>query len=491
MASYLLSDCLEKIFSYLLEEEEELSSKECKTKNYDLTNLYSCTLVSKHWCRMSTPILYSYPFHHFRRLSYNLNDPLFPFSYKCYNYYKLIRTLLNCMFQYEMKGVNAYHVQTTLPSPTFNHISFIRGLIVDKLMFEPQEVCIYYKETWLSEHHPERISTEAAIKIMNRFVKFLFKNCDRLRILEFPYFIKSNELFDDLMDSLTKSNNGENKISDLEEFYYSNYSNVKPIKTIKQIYSILSNNTSTLKSLYNDDINTVETANYLSYLISKQENLRRIVLSKSLKRLDFPTLPNIENIEKSIFKSLKPSPNRKVDLQVLEFRNFCFANMDPNALNSLSLLENLRELKLINCSFIKAKKSSLHYWAVNLTRLETFEFKPAIITITNSNIRESQLDIPQEFLVQLFRSSSVTLTKLVLDYGFDQNIQLTKQIPLCLHSLTYLVMPETIELTPILYSCPKLVYVLVLSIDARYSAYCRSSLDQKFSKTKFPYCSYY
>ena len=65
MASFLLSECLENIFSYLDEVNEPFSN----TSTSKYKDLYSCTLVSRHWCRISTPFLYAYPFH-----SYNYYD---------------------------------------------------------------------------------------------------------------------------------------------------------------------------------------------------------------------------------------------------------------------------------------------------------------------------------------------------------------------------------------------------------------------------------
>src|ERR1044072_3924133 len=104
MASFLLSECLEKVFSHFIDEHNfnDIST------NSSTKNLQSCTLVSRHWCRTSTPLLYSYPFHHFRhKTSYNA-------------FYKLIRTLLSCVPQSEIKQLK------TNSSSTFNYISLIR-----------------------------------------------------------------------------------------------------------------------------------------------------------------------------------------------------------------------------------------------------------------------------------------------------------------------------------------------------------------------------
>ena len=134
MASFLLSECLEKILSNFIGEHtfSDISS------NVFTKDLYSCSLVSRHWCRISTPFLYSYPFHHFRhKTSYN-------------SFYKLIRTLLSCVPQSEIKQLK------TNSSSTFNYVSLIRGLIVDELMFSNCDV-----------------STICTAKILNLLLKLL------------------------------------------------------------------------------------------------------------------------------------------------------------------------------------------------------------------------------------------------------------------------------------------------------------------------------
>src|SRR3954464_5484277 len=95
MASFLLSECLEIIFLNLLDKNP---SGNTRTSTYILTNdIYSCTLVSRHWCRISTPFLYAFPFHHFRRVDGSNENHLF--------YFKLIRTLLCCIPKSEIEQI--------------------------------------------------------------------------------------------------------------------------------------------------------------------------------------------------------------------------------------------------------------------------------------------------------------------------------------------------------------------------------------------------
>ncbi|GES95282.1 hypothetical protein GLOIN_2v1875106 [Rhizophagus clarus] len=195
MASYLLSECLEIIFLNLTEYPSSYITINIPTKD-----LHSCTLVSRHWCKISTSFLYAYPFHHFR-------------SDICQRqYYKLIRTLLGCIPQFEIKQINRTYKQDVQSDSlsTFNYISFIRGLIFHEMMFKPEMICKHSnKDIWLAEYNPERISYNLTITIMNHLIRFICKHCNDLSILEFSSGIKND---DDLIKLLTfNDSNGKNK----------------------------------------------------------------------------------------------------------------------------------------------------------------------------------------------------------------------------------------------------------------------------------------
>src|ERR1043166_4413859 len=102
MASFLLSECLENVFSNLIEHPNNRPNIKLPTKD-----LYSCTLVSRHWCRISTPFLYAYPFHNFYNRWYP-ND----------SHYKLIRTLLSCVPQSEIKQIYMTYAQALSCKPS-------------------------------------------------------------------------------------------------------------------------------------------------------------------------------------------------------------------------------------------------------------------------------------------------------------------------------------------------------------------------------------
>src|SRR5271170_206225 len=96
-ASFLLSECLERIFSNLLDNNlipGNYTSNKTSTKD-----LHSCTLVSRHWCRISTPILYAYPFHSLRNTNLLIDYEYHP------DYFKLFRTLLSCIPKSEIEQI--------------------------------------------------------------------------------------------------------------------------------------------------------------------------------------------------------------------------------------------------------------------------------------------------------------------------------------------------------------------------------------------------
>ncbi|GBB97488.1 hypothetical protein RclHR1_00030045 [Rhizophagus clarus] len=439
MASFLLSECLEKIFLNLLEYPSVNIRIYTSTKD-----LYSCTLVSRYWCRISTPFLYEYPFHHFRHLSYpNIT------------YFKLIRTLLSCIPKTEIEQIvfSNYSIIQKLcykPKPldittTFNYTTFIRGLIFSENLSEP--LLFFYRKIWLPPYIPDSSNmkndqfSKISIPIMNYLVDFLCRHCNNLRTLEFPFRVQNNEHFNKIIELLTnKDCNGISKLNDLKELFYINRSNEITLST-KDFYSTLSCNISKLDLLYNEGINSPEKATSLSQFISLQKNLHHLILAEYRYG---SMLYNIDHYN-VIFNSLTTQIE---SLRALEFKYLSFSGIDETALNSLCSLKNIEELKLYNCRKID---DNLNAWAKCLSRIEVFEF-----------IANYYSSISEDFLDQIIKSSSTTLTRLVIKFQRGDNEQtIFQQIPLYLNSLTYLVLPKIYphELISIFKSCIKLVYI--------------------------------
>jgi hypothetical protein len=466
MASFLLSECLEIIFSNLT----EYPSSNIKT-NVPTKDLYSCTLVSRHWCRISTPLLYAYPFHHFR------------YNYSCDHYYKLIRTLLNCFSQFNENALQIPHNdKISNISSTFNYIPFIRGLVFNKFMFVSTYICgEYNKGIWLSEYDHENMTEKSTTSIMKNLIKFICKHCNNLTALEFSFSIND---YDDIIKLLTfKDNNGKNKLSNLKELYYPRYILYpQNYNLLNRIYSFPFNDVYNLSLLYvcRGGFNTDEKALSLSKFISSQKMLQHFILSGTIK---YENECNIDNQEALVTLSDKLKSRRRTrysfiisslstqseSLQILEFIDL--GNISIN-LSSLQLLKNIRKLKLNKSMII-----NLHFWLMELKNLEVFE----IVMHGGTEFT----------LIQLIKSISSDLTKLVIydDHELIDYTDLYKQIPLNLHSLTHLELPQIYEseLISIFKSYNKLVYlsVILLSKESAILSRLGESIPKALKRIQF------
>ncbi|GBB97487.1 hypothetical protein RclHR1_00030044 [Rhizophagus clarus] len=467
MASFLLLECLEKIFLNLLGETPPDANRHANTSTRDL---YSCTLVSRHWCRISTSVLYAYPFNHFRHLTYSRSYYNIPNL--IVSYFKLIRTLLSCIPKSEIKQINLtispdeqhllseffhFDEEYSSPNPMFNYITFIRSLIFDKLLCDSDKLNSYRKiwfPPFISNNDITKTqSSKISVHIMKYFIKYLCKHCNYLIALEIPFSVQDNEFFNDTIELLSsKNSNGNNKLMDLKQLYYTKdyCGNVRG----KDLYLTLSNNVCNLNLLYNEKINSIEEANSLSQFISSQRKLQHIIISEnirdSINYILFNYTSNIDNYFNIVLNSLS---TQSESLQTLEFNYTSFGKITKKALNSLCLLKNIRVLKLHNCLRMD---DNLVTWAKNLTRLEVFEL-----------VKYQIQNIPKGFLVQLIQSSSSTLTKLVINYKKSDCQSIHRQIPLHLNSLIHLnlskIYPD--ELILIFKSCTRLVYLSIILSD--------------------------
>ncbi|CAB4428620.1 unnamed protein product [Rhizophagus irregularis] len=456
-ASFLLSECLEKIFSYLIDKN---FSHNIYT-SMSMKNIHSCTLVSRHWCRISSPFLYAYPFHYFCRLADSVS-----YSSGHLQYFKLIRTLLSCIPKSEIEQIKSSNSSNTsntqkltskfIISSTFNYITFIRGLILDKIkiLYNPYTLFIY-RNLWLPSYNAYNITedqfSKISIPIINHLIRFLCKHCNDLTKLQFKLKIQNNEIFNNLIESLSfKDYNGRNKLDNLKELYFINDITSKNEKLPQKFYLALSNSkVCNLNLLYNENISTIEEASSLSKFISLQKKLQHIILSED--KLDIFLGDNIGDNYYVVLSSLS---SQSESLKVLELKYIPFNKINGKALNALCSLKNIRELKIYMC---RAISDNLNSWAKNLSRLEVIEFMAYYFPT-----------ISEEFLVQLIRSSSNTLTKLVLHYkrAQDQSTRIFQQI-LNLNSLIHLELPKiySYELIHIFKSCTKLVYLSTILSD--------------------------
>ncbi|PKY50478.1 hypothetical protein RhiirA4_466985 [Rhizophagus irregularis] len=421
MASFLPVECLENIFLYLPNRIH--ADRSCKNESTE--DLRSCTLVSRHWCRVSTPILYAYPFP-----SYCRNSPDLALSY-----IRLLRTLLSCTPKSEIEQM----ILTDSPSPTFNYITFIRGLNFDLEILDQLNT---FKKLWLPIFVLDNVRKDQIPKIisliLNNLAKSLSTDCNNnLTKLEITLTNDNIKLFNNIVEPLTINYCDErSKLTKLKELYYSNSINydskIDP-------YPAFLDKIRNLNLLHNEGNNSIQIANSLSRFISLQKKLQHIILSEILSDNDNGDYYNI------VFESLS---TQSENLQILNLKNIPFDKINGTALDSLCSLKNIKELKLQYC--IGIDNDSIP-WAKYLRNLEVFEFSTYDYGFEN-------------FLNQLIQSSSTTLKKLIINYQRinGQDCQsLFKQIPLHLKSLIHLELTEIYpdELIFIFESCTQLVYI--------------------------------
>ncbi|GBC36841.2 hypothetical protein GLOIN_2v1769492 [Rhizophagus irregularis DAOM 181602=DAOM 197198] len=279
---FSIFECLEQIFSNLLDENPSRNIQ----NRISTKDLHSCTLVSRHWCRISTPFLYTYPFHHFRHLAYldfYLDD-------EAISYFKLIRTLLNCIPKIEIEQIittnnnnndnNNKEISFIHNLTTFNYVKFIRGLIFDQLLFNTRRL-LHYQEIWFPTNNDNKMEyNQYSIPIIYHLIKFLCKHCNNLTILEFPFTIQNNGLFHNMIELLINkdNNNGRNKLINLRDLYY--IDNINRHDDLLNLYLALTNNVCNLNLIYHEKIDSIEKANSLSKFISLQKNLQHIILTE-------------------------------------------------------------------------------------------------------------------------------------------------------------------------------------------------------------------
>ncbi|CAI2161523.1 1437_t:CDS:1 [Funneliformis geosporum] len=457
MTSFLPPECLEKIFLILYN--PLTASTNTATKD-----IHACTLVSRYWCNVSTPLLYSYPFQHFANLNSKSQQK------DVQDYYKLIRTLLTCIPQSEIEEIINSKILPNEPisfslksSPTFDYGTFFHGLQLGSIF---SKVHIDHDKIWMPSYIPTdtipiRLTFELYYSIINHLVKYLSEFCKNLTILEIKLFTFNDENVQiKLMETLLNSffdDSKENKLTGLKSLYFAISGNAgtqlmtKEVSNLSKFYANLSSFTKNLESLHNGKIISLEQANALSSLISSQKRLKSITLSQEDFFYSFTRTHNIQVFEfyNVVFNTLR---TQSAWLEKLEFTLLSFQYLDQESLDSLCSLKNLKELKIMKCKFL----DKLKVWTTHshLSGLQVLEFTPDNYT---------QLHVDGDWLNKIFQFTSSSLKKLILDFKreIDQGFQLIRLISLHLHSLNYLVLPKLYptELITILKSCIELVYL--------------------------------
>ncbi|KAF0511300.1 hypothetical protein F8M41_018286 [Gigaspora margarita] len=170
----------------LMNDMPELMENIFKNLNKDIYSLYSCALVSRHWCKMSIPFLWQDPF------SFNRRSPLFISNYfsSLGEYEKTI--LKECL---EERGINEEFSKTL-----FDYARFLKVLELLSLK------TLKYQKNSLQEVVIQDCSFSAEYKVLNNcknLETIRIKCCDTELMKILDYKISTLEVFDTPIDAQT------------------------------------------------------------------------------------------------------------------------------------------------------------------------------------------------------------------------------------------------------------------------------------------------
>ncbi|RIB11009.1 hypothetical protein C2G38_140167 [Gigaspora rosea] len=127
----------------------ELMENILNNLKYDLNSLYSCSLVSRHWCKMSIPILWKNPFSFYQK-------PLYISEY------------FSSLDEDEIYILKECGINLKISRKLFNYTKFLKDLKLSDLEFNTRE--------WTSLNLVEPISSRIYLDVLvNIVINLLLK----------------------------------------------------------------------------------------------------------------------------------------------------------------------------------------------------------------------------------------------------------------------------------------------------------------------------
>ncbi|CAG8652285.1 13346_t:CDS:1 [Cetraspora pellucida] len=216
---------------------------------YELDSLYSCALVSRHWCKISIPILWQNPFRFVRK-------PLF------------ISRYFSSIDEYEkfvLKESGITEFSTTL----FNYARLLKVL---DLSYLENKV-----EDWLDVHFGSKLyNNSLKYKMFNVLFKLFIESGATLHKL-YLYFSEFIEIKQEIFYSLGRNEQFFSQLQDLSLGLVSDFS----MESATTLLRILAKNTTKLKFLKIDEFDPdyePQLCHALICIINSQEHLREFML---------------------------------------------------------------------------------------------------------------------------------------------------------------------------------------------------------------------
>ncbi|KAF0542517.1 hypothetical protein F8M41_004501 [Gigaspora margarita] len=282
-------------------------------------SIYSCALVSRHWCKMSIPILWQNPF------TYN-NNPLFISQY------------LLSLDENEKSGLKEYGINIKFQNTLFNYASFLR--ILNLINLESR----IYQWINLKYFNWDKPCESLKCQIMNFLLKLFVENGAILHKLDLHF--DDYKLQSEILHLFGRN---ERFVSQLQELSLAGISRLN-IKSVTALSEILAKNTTKINVLYLENYSSGYEPRLLHAIVSiikSQGQLREF----SLIGEEYPTEFH------GIISALE---SQKESLQEVTIM-FCECNEEFKVLMNCKNLKILRIKYCNNVSILEPCLNTLEY----------------------------------------------------------------------------------------------------------------------------------
>ncbi|KAF0557833.1 hypothetical protein F8M41_012288 [Gigaspora margarita] len=278
--------------------------------NNEFYSLYSCALVSRHWCKMSIPFIWQNPFSF-------CQNPLFISHYFSY------------LDENEKLVLNECGINTKFPKTLFNYAKFLKVLDLSSL------------ETMVRKWSDSQISSSKLYKSIDRLANILFKlfveSGATLQKLDLYFY---QEINPEILYSLRRNEQFFSRLQDLS-LGGSDF-NIESVTALLEILEKNSTKINVLKlELYPDY--ELQTLHALERIIKSQEQLRQFSFIGKEYLTEF----------NGIISSLD-SQNKSLNEVIIES---CSCNTEFKVLMNC---KNLGILRIYDCSNLNILEASLN-----------------------------------------------------------------------------------------------------------------------------------
>ncbi|CAG8438909.1 6685_t:CDS:1 [Diversispora eburnea] len=319
---FQIPECLRLIFTHLKD---------------DRTSLHSCILVNRLWCIICIDILWSEPFH----LLYtcNKNPCVCSLAKRYLQASNLLKTLLSCFIQQNPTLFHKNIIYSSITSPLFNYVKYLRILNLHELNMAVQD-------WWINHKNPQK-RTLAKIKIPGSNQSLKTNQTKKTKKTNQNNQNNQNNIS---QKKLTKKSNNNNKKNDGKR-YVTSGDCVTILQTQVAPFGLIGSSSETCYNISSDSLRQRMAIIICRLYMSNSRSIEQIsfdfrfalndfvnqnscatfMLSKNSldqrytfvdEYLNFPTYPGSNNCLSKLTKLVCTTRHRKADL-LLSLANNC------------------------------------------------------------------------------------------------------------------------------------------------------------------------